>query len=322
MQITKRKRDVVFDYIKLYSMLMVITHHFMVCYLKYESVPLKIVNGKYGVQLFSVILGIFAYRSGQKKKEDTIHYALRRYSFFFICEMVINSIYYFFNIDGSQLRMSYGYVIGRSLVLGDEIFPTIWFAKEFLAGSIISFILGRYRPCKRDILALILCLGVIDEVFVAGCVMGSLVQNILEEDDNAPVNKFIPAVAVAISVMIRIILNKSSLTYFIFGITSSLTILLIKKSGFFSQDPGRINVSYLGGITMPMLLIHPCLIELVNHLDLASSDLLNVTLRYLILMVLVLIASLVIDFIIKHLSRLANRIIDFLFERIEKIAMK
>ena len=311
-------RDRTFDFIKLYSMLMVITHHFMVCYLKYESIPLKIVNGKYGVQLFAIVLGIFAFRNGKKNSEDTLHYSLRRYAFFLICEFVINSIYYFFNIDESRLRMSFGFVIGQSVLLGDEIFPTIWFAKEFLVGSILSFLIGKKDFSKKDIAIIALGLGIIDEVFVAACVMGCLAEKLINENRAIVKKGWFQISCALIALILMIVLKKSSLTYFIFGICSMVMVTIVKNNALICSFSNHKIISYLGKLTMPMLLIHPCLIELVNTIG-SSNSILLIIARYSLLLMLVIIASIAIDLIIKYLMKLANLIIDMLFRKIKAL---
>lgn len=317
-----KKRDIVFDLIKLYSMLMVITHHFMVEYLKYESIPLKIVNGKFGVQLFAVILGIFAYKSGNKNKEDSLHYAVRRYSYFLICEFVINSLYYCFNINGSRMRMSFGYVIGQSLILGDDIFPTIWFAKEFLVGSVLCFLIGKKDFGKKDVLIAAACLGIISEPFVGTCVMGCLAEMLIDEDRILFNNRLSCICVILISLFVRIILSKSSLTYFIFGICSTLEIIAIKKSRLFSNIPFQRIISYLGSITMPMLLIHPCLIGLVNSMNFFQNQIITAAIRYIILLALVLISSVLLDVVIRVLVKLENDVIDFVFDKVSHLILK
>ncbi len=313
-------RDRVFDFIKLFSMLMVITHHFMVCYLEYESIPLKIVNGKYGVQLFAVVLGIFAFRKGKKNTEDTLHYALRRYAFFLICEFVINSIYYLFNIDGSRTIMSFGFVIGQSVVLGDEIFPTIWFAKEFLAGSILSFIIGKKDYGIKDITFIVLSLGIISEPFVAACVMGCIAEKLISEDLSLFKKTLVQIVVPLASLALMIVLKKSNLTYFIFGISAMFVITVVNNNMFQKISDHRI-VSYLGKITMPMLMIHPCLIELVNLIG-SGNGIILIICRFFVLLVLVLIASVVLDVIIKYLMKFADMIIDVVFDRVNKVTRR
>ncbi len=319
MQVKNGGRERVFDYFKLYSILLVISSHFLVNYVKYESIPLRIANGKYGVQIFAVILGILAYRSGRKRKEDVLHYALRRYAYFVICELVINSIYYFLNINGCHENMSFGFVIGESLILGDDIFLTVWFFRDFLAGSIISFIAGRYGMKRRDLIALVISLGIMDKVHVSACVMGCLAQTIFDDDVKLFRKWWVTAGMILISFCVKIILSKSSLTYFIFGITSMLTVIAVKENGILSRIPDKFFVGRLGEMTMSMMLIHPCLIDVVNRLSFTDGRV-TIICRYLLLLVLTTAASLLLDIVIRYLSKLANILIDILLKKMNRFA--
>ncbi len=313
-----QEREKTFDLIKLYSMFLVITNHFLVHYVIYESTPMKILNGKFGVQLFSVVLGIFAFRSGQKNKESSFHYALRRYIYFFICEFLINNIYFALNVNDCRTIMTYGFVIGQSILLGDVIFPTFWFLKDYLVGSILCFLIGKKNYDKLDIVMIICCLGIVGEIFVAACIIGCLTCKLLNENKPLYKTTLFQVCGFALPLIVRIILEKNNITYFIFGLLSMLLVLTWKNNHFVEKISDLSFISYLGTITMPILMVHPHLIDIVNRFNFSIDGRITIVMRYITMLVLVLVMSVVLDIIIRRCVKISNTLIDRLFEKIQK----
>ena len=141
------KRELYLDSFKFIAILNVIfSHFFSYCrsHYKINLNSFSFVNGKYGVIIFCIVLGLLAYKQGQKGKNNIIVYSLKRYIYFVICGFIINTVYYAINYNDIRCEANYNYVIGESLFLSYQIYPTYWFAKDFCIGSIICYILGEY----------------------------------------------------------------------------------------------------------------------------------------------------------------------------------
>ena len=97
-----KERNRAFDSLKLFAAFIVYTGHFWSQYgisdfrLYQESflpLILKGLSGKLGVAIFGVLLGYFALSDGAKKRKSVAEYSIKRYVYFFISALIVNTLY-------------------------------------------------------------------------------------------------------------------------------------------------------------------------------------------------------------------------------------
>lgn len=295
----KNNRIKKLDVLKFISILIICSSHFI--YEKRIELPhvINIINGKFGVSLLFVISGFLSYKS---KEKNISSYLIRRYIYFLVCAFFINSVYYIFNINNSQEIMTYGYVIGQSLILGDDIFPTFWFAKDMLLANLICYIIGKYKIKYENIIILLIFIF-INKPFISICIMGTLVEDFVEK--NRIINKYIRSIlfllTILITVCVLLLFNESNYMYVIYGILSLLLVSFsfINNSFLFNNNV----LSYFGKKTMAIMLIHPLIIEISIKNDFS----------FFIFIVLVLTVSILIDKLLNYVILFVNIVINKLF---------
>lgn len=180
----KNNHIIVLDLLKFFSISLVFLSHFFYFYKDtfynvglYANI-MKIINGKFGVSVLAIISGYLSYKKGISKKESIIVYTLKRYVYFVICDFIICSIYYFVNYKGCREIMSFGFVIGESLKLSDNIFSTYWFAVPFFVGNIFAFMIGKYDISLYETIIICFVFIYLKQTFLATCILGTLINSI------------------------------------------------------------------------------------------------------------------------------------------------
>ncbi len=173
------------DGLKLILIYQVYSEHFCDHYyeLFYDVRILRPIYGltmaKFSVVLFGLLLGYFATGAGVKEKE---HYISRRYIYFFLAGLLINTTYFIAAMLGYVDAISIKDVMSNSVFLGSGIYVTFWCIPFYFLGSIICYLNGRSRLKTYAIISEILGLILVHEVWIASCVLGSLFYHLITSD--------------------------------------------------------------------------------------------------------------------------------------------
>lgn len=259
-----------FDTIKLIAIFIVFATHFIASYHSayfdlWHTMPyailLKGISGKFGVVLFSVILGYFAYRSSDG---NIIGYAVKRYLYFFICALFINTVYFVCSRFGYLTDpVSMRKLAVCSLTLGDGIFATLWCLRPFLFASIISRINGK---AKAGIIAfaleiaLLLYLG---QTWIAIGIMGNIA--VWLEDNDICKNIFSHRIA-RISAYLTAFGVVKLANYPAEGIAAAVVLAALPQSTVLVKALNNRHLASAGRNTMAIYLIHPALYTLIGDI--------------------------------------------------------
>ena len=259
-----------FDTIKLIAIFIVFATHFIASYHSayfdlWHTMPyailLKGISGKFGVVLFSVILGYFAYRSSDG---NIIGYAVKRYLYFFICALFINSVYFVcsrfgFLTDPVSLRK----LAVCSLTLGDDIFATLWCLRPFLFASIISRINGKAKAGMIAFVLEIALLLYLGQTWIAIGIMGNVA--VWLEDNDICMDIFSHRIARIAAYLAAFGVVKLA-NYPAEGIATAVVLAALPQSTVLVKALNNRHLASAGRNTMAIYLIHPALYTLIGGL--------------------------------------------------------
>ena len=318
------KRNLSLDTLKYIAILLVITSHFIDRYnrdlfLYYKKFPYSLIlhglSGKMGVAIFGVISGMLAYKSG-KKGRPFLRYAVKRYVFFAICCFVVDTIYYFMNVDGILYTSNFGLVIGQSILLGKLIYPTFWFIRPFFIGSLLSFAAGKLKLDFPWLLILSLILLCFEQPWLGVMLVGCACQSILEKEYPIFKNRLVK-ILIAVFIFVMIKRDSSDITYYIEGICSMCLVILISNSSHLSKLTSWNVSAYLGKITMSLLIDHyVCMYiidDLFGHETIVASPI-RILLIFVLWFIVIHAIAIVLNYVIQKLVSFANRLIDAVFD--------
>ena len=293
-----------FDTIKLLAIFVVFLTHFVASfnedYFSYWKEPptsylLWGVSGKFGVVVFSVILGYFAYRSSEK---SIAKYTLKRYVYFVLCGLFINSVYAVCARTGYiEGNISFTHLIRTSLMLGSDIYPTFWCIQPFMLASFISKVNGKALADKKwgilVIAAEIAALIKTGHLWAGICLMGNLVY-ILENDRIVLrlISHRIVRIAIYLIFFFAIKRSSSDLTYIIDGIVCSMVLIALKKSTVLTKLLNNKAMASAGRNTMAIYLIHNIIYEAIGGAMISEPHFVSTFLAALVIswMVIVLVS--------------------------------
>lgn len=230
------------------------------------------VTGKFGVAIFAVILGYFAYRS---KEPNVTKYVIKRYIYFFLCALFINSVYTAFGnagvFDDTHTAKE---VIVTSVTLGAGIFRTFWCIRPFFISSIISKLNGMAKAGPVTVLVeMLIMFQIMDDVWVPICLLGNLVAIAMSNE------KFMSVFGhvwvrwpVYLAVFILIKRPESWQTYAVDGLCASLMILALSESRYIRKVLDWEPLAAQGKNTMAMYLVHVVVYRLVGMAAGLGSD--------------------------------------------------
>ncbi len=219
------------------------------------------VSGKLGVAVLGVLMCYFATNS---KEENPIRYFFRRYAYFFVAGLLINIAYLLTGL--SEVPFNLQYLLAVSFSLGDQIFPTFWCMRAFLAASCISYINGRFGAGVKTVLLELVILYFVAYDWTAVCLLGSLVALLLKNEKvKALFGKVYVKMIICILIFLMVKRPESRMTYYVDGIASMLFLTVGECSATLRKILGKCGpLSYLGKCTMPLFLLHPLVFSLVG----------------------------------------------------------
>lgn len=318
-----KQRKLYFDTIKLFAIFVIFTTHFLADfhdeYLDMwttlpTSILLRGVTGKFGVAIFSVILGYFAFRSSER---NIAKYTIKRYVYFVLCGLFINAVYaaeaYF--TDGDPITLSE--VVHTSIILGDSIYPTFWCIRPFMAGSFASrvnrFICDRSTAAGLLITVVeIAALIYYGQIWIAICIMGNLVP-VLE--DSSFMQKIlghrIVRVAIYIFAFFAIKRSSSDVTFLIDGAVTVLVLLALSKSEYVIRPLNNKYLASAGKNTMAIYLIHVIVYMTVGSMLINDADFTaSFIMAYAVSWIAIVILSYPVTFMLNGVNGLFSRGID------------
>ena len=323
-----KSRKLYFDTIKLFAIFVVFTTHFVATFNEdyfrfWTDLPtaffLKGVSGKFGVAVFSVILGYFAFRSSEK---NIAKYTIKRYVYFVLCGLFINAVYALYAVAWHDDPVTLYRLIRTSVLLGSSIYPTFWCIRPFMAGSFVSR-LNRlvHDRMKKDSLTVALVIAeaavfiYLKQIWIAICIMGNAVP-VLE--DNETVRKIISSRAVRIIIYLAafcaIKRSGSDITYLIDGFSSAFVLLALSRSTQITRILNNRALASAGRNTMAIYLIHNLLYETIGGYIVSDSAFVPTFLAaFVISWVVIVLLSYPVTSLLNGANRLCGGIIDKVF---------
>lgn len=230
------------------------------------------VTGKLGVAIFAVILGYFAYRS---KESNVTKYVIKRYIYFLLCALFINSIYAALGSAGIfDDTYTLKEVLTVSFTLGAGIFRTFWCIRPFFIASILSKLNGKAGAGPFAVLVeMLIMFRIMGDVWVSICLMGNLVAIAMSNEKFMSVFRHIwIRWPVYLAVLFLIKRPESWQTYLIDGICASLMILALSESRYIRKVLDWEPLAAQGKNTMAMYLVHVVVYRLVGSAAGLGSD--------------------------------------------------
>lgn len=323
-----KTRKLYFDTIKLFAIFVVFTTHFVATFNEdyfrfWTDLPtaffLKGVSGKFGVAVFSVILGYFAFRSSEK---NIAKYTIKRYVYFVLCGLFINAVYALYAAARHDDPITLYRVIRTSLLLGSSIYPTFWCIRPFMAGSFVSRInrfvhekTGKDAVTLAVITAEIAALIYLKEIWIAICIMGNAVP-VLE--DNEKVQQLLSSRPVRIIIYIAafcaIKRSGSDLTYLIDGVSAAFVLLALSRSTRLTQVLNNRHLASAGRNTMAIYLIHNLLYETIGGIIVSDSAFVATFLAaFIISWAVIVLLSYPVTALLNEANRFCGRVTDKIF---------
>lgn len=222
------------------------------------------VTGKMGVAVFAVILGYFAYKS---KEPSIARYTIKRYIYFLLCGLFINTVYAAFgNLGIFDDAFSAKAVIINSLTLGAGIFRTFWCIRPFFISSVLSRLNGKFKAGPVIVLIeMAAAYKLSGDVWISICLMGDLVAMAMANEKLMSIFRYVwvrwPVYAIVFFAIKR---PESSLTYVIDGLSASLIILALSESRRIRKVLEWEPLAAQGKNTMAMYLVHVVVYRLVG----------------------------------------------------------
>ena len=272
------------------------------------------VTGKLGVAIFAVILGYFAYKS---KEPNVTKYVIKRYIYFLLCALFINSIYSALGNAGVfDDTHSVREVITVSLTLGAGIFRTFWCIRPFFIASILSKLNGKAKAGPFTVLVeMLIMFQIMDDVWVSICLMGNLVAIAMSSEKFMSVFRHVwVRWPVYLAVFFLIKRPESWQTYLIDGICASLAILALSESRYIRKVLDWEPLAAQGKNTMAMYLVHVVVYRLAGAAAGLGSD--SPAVMFIVIMIVswALIAALSFP-----LTRLLDALTKLCMKPVEKI---
>lgn len=212
------------------------------------------ITGKTGVVFFSIILGMMAYKAGKRQSTSFAVYSIKRYVYFVCCAIFVNIVQTIYMMCAIHADNSIIHILTSSLLLKDDIWPTFWCMKFFLAGSLISFVNGSFEFGVKECIIEIVVLILLGQTWIAICVMGSAYDGLLSMTTKVlskfPIRMMLWAGCFALSPT-----TESDIGFLIKGILALVVLLLIENGNIKALLNNPIS-AFVGRNCMAFYLIH------------------------------------------------------------------
>ena len=267
------------DTLKLFAIFHVFLKHFVSRWHKeyasfWQNPPvswlLKGVTGKCCVAFLGVCLGYFAYKNAEKNPSV---YIVKRYLYFFICGLFINTLRTALHAIGllnlsveiNGIWDALGTVGLESLQLGRKLFVTFWCMLPFFCSSVLAYINGRAKVGLIGLLVQIAFCWILNQVWIAVCMIGAVIA-VLEKEKYIGLifSKWYIRIIATVIILIIIKRPETNVTYLIDGICSGMLILIIS---FFPGLQRGLSIRFFssqGKNLMAIFLIHTTVYNVIG----------------------------------------------------------
>ena len=320
----KEKRKPYIDGLKCLAIFIIFLTHFVAYfesdYIRFWSEPpmsflMKGMTGKYGVAILAVCLGYFAYES---REENASVYMARRYFYFFISGLFINTviaalsyahIILFDNgLPARSLIVTSKAVLKESLILGYRIYPTYWCMFDFCVGSVFAYLNGRDKVKTLGILVQMLLFWLSGRIWVTICLIGCLCRRFLKNRTCVKILSIKPIRFVLLLLSIVLAIEEGGDAPNLWnGIRAMMIVLVLEESPLLQKVLSSRPFALTGKNVLGVFLIHmPVLIIFGGWLFKITSGM-----RYLPAFVISLMVSWCITAALTYpISWLLNAVLD------------
>ncbi len=327
-------RERYLDTIKLLAAFWVYTTHFIATFnsdlFRYWSNKptyylLGGVTGKLAVAMFAVVLGYLASASGKRNKKN---YIIKRYMYFVIAGFFINMCYLLLVHCGIyDMQIGLKDVLFNSFTIGSDIYVTFWCMRDFLLGSIICWLNGKYKVSAIDVLIEILIFCMVGKVWIAISLMGLFLALIKETKTVKVVfGKSLYRCMWIIGCWCVIKRPEGTLAYFIDGIACVIIILVVMYSKYPKKLLDNKVMSHIGKNVMEIFLIHVIVYKNIGKTLFESLGDISYRYRFILVFILCFICIVILSYPVKWIldvcNRCVGRMVDNLDYRIATIMRK
>lgn len=302
-----------FDTLRLIAIVIIYTTHFInkfhpAYFSLWHTMPSSLflngLSGKFGVVLFGVILGYFAYSS---KDNNSTRYVVKRYAFFVICGFIINLLFTVVGLLHSGFpEHSIKAVIVNSLLLRDGIFSTYWCIPHFFIASIISYINGKSKASAIVVLFEVMILYLCGQTWIGVCLIGNLVAMYLSNSKIEILKFRVVRIVLWIALFFAIKLPN----YWIDAICCGAMLVLIEQGSMTKKVLNNKYTAYLGKQGMGIFLVHtlcynllgPVLFDWLSALPYSVAFIISIVVCFAVIILLSIPVMWFINFAIKKIG--------------------
>ena len=326
MEQEQAKREPWIDFLKLLAVLLVYITHFISEYnseyFVFWDKYLYGLSGKFGVALLGVLVGYFATKS---KDTDVTHYVVKRYLYFVLSGLMINTLLSIFMTTGI---ISYSFeatgvpeiiliTLEDSLLLGDTISHGSWFMLPFFVSSVLAYINSRAKSSIVVILIQIIVFILIGQIWISICLIGCIVSILHEKKAMISFfSKTITRILFLIIAAVIIIRPESFLTFLLDGISAGIIVLVIGNSPLLQKLLSSRFISVQGKNTMAIFLIHVVVYSLLGGYLFKVLPMGNYNVVFILIMLLCWIVTVLLSF---PITKMLNAELRVLMSKIEEL---
>ena len=298
-----------FDTLKFLSILLVCFTHFIdkfnnSYFLYWKEFPTKIfiqgITGKLGVAIFAVISGFLSFK---KSKQSILLYSIKRYCYFFFIELLVNIILC------SEKNISFVNALLDALKIGNSVFPTFWFMRDFLFASFLSFYFAKKDLSIYIKIVIIIIFHTLNLTWIAICLYGSLIHEI----QSYKIFSYLKyRILLIILFYFAIQRPETNFTYILDGIFALIVICVVQNSINLRQVLQNKYLSFFGKRTMAILVIHPVVYDkigifLFKYFPSNGFCFFSI---FFVLMIIICILSLPLDYIFSSYYSLIKKLLN------------
>ena len=309
------------DTFKALAIISIFVGHFIATYHKdwlvYETFLFtQFLDAKMGAAILSVLVGFFAYKTGERRKRVFLN-SLNRYFYFFLAALMINSLIVALNIpkNGISARAVLQ-VISDSFLLNDLIYPTFWCIRYFFAASVLSYINGAYRSDARTVIIELIAMYIaLADVWVLVCVLGNIVYIVIRNFEDLKY-KWLLYIA-TILLYVTLPAEESKWKFMQMGLVAMFGILSVNYCKPVKKLMSFKPLAYIGSISMSIFLTHVVIQKRIGGWLFDKIVIEPYYINFLIVFVICLVITVVFSALInkplitlsKNLTGLADKII-------------
>ncbi len=304
---------------------------------KWKEMPLFLVlyglSGKLGVAILCVTLGYLAYIKGMKNEENAVSYMVKRYGYFVIAVFIYHLLAIAFGLSdfmngcGNPVK----FLIKISLTFNQICNGLLWCLPALLIGSVVSFVLGKYKAGIPEILCIIAVFLVAGEVWVSVCLMGNLAYRITEDERSRKIlGKWYVKPGMIILGWLLIKGEESTLTYFLYGLSALLGLILVvdrekkvkAKRSAVCKAFSFCTKSYFGLFLLQPLFYQTLAPKLMNTVFVSVPFMARFFLVFIIITILIILMTIPVNYVVNVLSGLLNLCVDKVSLLLKKLSGK